>query len=80
LTTIVVLVGYAMPKYYDAFIPVERRREGAEPTTAMEIKGEVARLPVSEIAHGEVRDSSSDQDHKVIKETPPAYHTISLRA
>jgi solute carrier family 6 GABA transporter-like protein 1 len=85
LTIIVVLVGYAMPKYYDAFIPIERRGDATEPTTAMETKGEVAGLHISVMAHAErghgalVRDSSSDQDHKVVKEAPPAYHANSLR-
>tara|TARA_R110002003_G_scaffold126_50_gene11856 strand:+ start:6672 stop:6959 length:288 start_codon:yes stop_codon:yes gene_type:complete len=84
LTIIVVLVGFVMPRYYDAFIPIGRRGEGTEPTTAMETKGDFAGLPVSQIANAEgglARGSSSDRDDKAVKddEAPPAYHSNGLR-
>jgi solute carrier family 6 GABA transporter-like protein 1 len=84
LTIIVVLVGFVMPRYYDAFIPIGRRGEGTEPTTAMETKGDFAGLPVSQIANAEgglARESSSDRDDKAVKddEAPPAYHSNGLR-
>jgi solute carrier family 6 GABA transporter-like protein 1 len=87
LTIIVVLVGAVMPRYYDAFIPFERRGEGTEPTTAMETKGEVAGLPIGEMAHAEsgqgsmVRESSWDHDDKAVKAgaAPPVYRTNGRR-
>ena len=80
LTIVVVMVGFVMPRYYDAFIPLHRRDEGTEPTTAMQTKGELAGMPVAEIANAEgghgtlVRDSSSDQETKAVKEGDSAYH------
>ncbi|OAL55817.1 SNF-domain-containing protein [Pyrenochaeta sp. DS3sAY3a] len=64
LTIIVILVGFVMPRYYDAFIPVERRGEGTEPTMAMETKGELAGKPIREVANAEeglTRENSSGQ-------------------
>jgi solute carrier family 6 GABA transporter-like protein 1 len=83
LTVIVVLTGFVMPRYYDAFIPTTRQGEGTEPTTAMESKGEVSGMPVVKIANAEggrgghlVQESSLDGDDKAVKERepPPAYH------
>jgi solute carrier family 6 GABA transporter-like protein 1 len=45
VTIIVVLLGLVMPRYYDAFIPVQRRLEGTELTVACETKGELAGKP-----------------------------------
>lgn len=64
LTIIVMLTGFVMPRYYDAFIPVERRGEGTEPTMAMETKGELAGKPIREVANAEgglIRENSSGQ-------------------
>ena len=67
LTIIVILVGFVMPRYYDGFIPVERRGEGTEPTVAMDTKGEINGKPVGAIANAEggrsdlMHDSSSGQ-------------------
>lgn len=77
ITIIVILLGFIMPRYYDAFIPTERRYEGTEPTLPMETKGELAGRPIAEVAsaeqgHGVMRDSSSGQemdDDKYIKTT-----------
>jgi solute carrier family 6 GABA transporter-like protein 1 len=87
LTIIVVLTGFVMPRYYDAFIPIERRGEGTEPTVAMETKGEVAGMPVIRIANAESgqaglpRVSSSEGEGRAIKEdAPPPYHSNGLRA
>ncbi|KAF2831426.1 SNF-domain-containing protein, partial [Ophiobolus disseminans] len=84
LTIVVVLVGFTMPRYYDAFIPAERRGEGTEPTTALQSKSELGGVPVTEIASAEgghgtlVRDSLSEQEDKAVKETaPPPYHKNS---
>jgi solute carrier family 6 GABA transporter-like protein 1 len=87
LTIIVVLIGFVMPRYYDAFIPINRRGEGTESTTAMETKGEVSGLPITQIADAEggqgglVRGSSSDHDEKPVKESdaPPKYNSNGLR-
>jgi solute carrier family 6 GABA transporter-like protein 1 len=49
ITMLAVILGYAIPKYYDAFIPVERRREGLEPTVAMQTKGELGGMAIAEV-------------------------------
>ncbi|RYP93419.1 hypothetical protein DL770_000462 [Monosporascus sp. CRB-9-2] len=36
---LLMIVGFVMPRYYDAFIPVHRRAEGTEETAANETKG-----------------------------------------
>lgn len=74
LTILVVLVGFTMPRYYDAFIPIERRGEGTEPTVAMEIKGELAGKPMQEIVHAEhglFRETSSEHESKAVKDDDP---------
>jgi solute carrier family 6 GABA transporter-like protein 1 len=69
LTIIVILLGFVMPRYYDAFIPAERRGEGTEPTVATETKGELAGKPITDTISAEhggaglMRDSSSGQEH-----------------
>lgn len=74
LIIIVVLIGFVMPRYYDAFIPAQRRGEGTEPTVAMETKGEVSGKPVQELSLAEggnggiMRSSSSDIEDKTVKE------------
>lgn len=50
LTMLAIIVGYAMPRYYDALIPVERRSEGTDPTVAMETKHELGGKPVEAMA------------------------------
>lgn len=87
ITIVVVLVGFVMPRYYDAFIPLHRRDEGTELTTAMQTKGEVTGMPILEMANAEggqgtlMRDSSSDQEPKVVKEseTPRFYRSHGAR-
>lgn len=62
LTVVVILSGFVMPRYYDAFIPMGRRGEGTEPTVANETKGELAGKPVREVVNAEgglVRENSS---------------------
>ncbi|KAL6711870.1 hypothetical protein ACN47E_002913 [Coniothyrium glycines] len=79
LTMVVVLAGFVMPRYYDAFIPVHRRSEGTEPTVAMETKSELAGKPIGDIVNAEsglgspLRESSSDHsaapnDDKAVKD------------
>jgi solute carrier family 6 GABA transporter-like protein 1 len=88
LTIVVILAGCVMPRYYDAFIPIERRGEGTEPTTAMDIKGEVSGMTMSQMANAEsgqaalARESSSDHDDTAVKEdeAPPPYKSNGLRA
>ncbi|KAF1932290.1 SNF-domain-containing protein [Didymella exigua CBS 183.55] len=53
LIMVAVILGFTIPRYYDAFIPYERRGEGTEPTVAMETKGEISGAPVSEIVRAE---------------------------
>lgn len=53
LTMVAIILGFTIPRYYDAFIPHERRSEGTEPTVAMEIKGEVASAPASDVVRAE---------------------------
>jgi solute carrier family 6 GABA transporter-like protein 1 len=53
ITMVVVILGFTIPRYYDAFIPYERRDEGTEPTVAMETKGELSGAPVSDLVKAE---------------------------
>ena len=53
LTMVVIILGFTIPRYYDAFIPYERRGEGTEPMYAMETKGEVAGASVSDVVRAE---------------------------
>ncbi|KAG9201119.1 hypothetical protein G6514_006031 [Epicoccum nigrum] len=53
LTMVVIILGFTIPRYYDAFIPYERRGEGTEPTYAMETKGDIAGAHVSDIVRAE---------------------------
>lgn len=53
LTMVVIILGFTIPRYYDAFIPYERRGEGIEPTYAMETKGDIAGAPVSDVIRSE---------------------------
>ena len=50
LTMLAIILGYAIPRYYDAFIPIGRRGEGTEPTSAMITKGELGGRPISNMA------------------------------
>lgn len=83
LTVLVILVGFVMPRYYDAFIPIHRREEGSEPTTAQQTKGELAGMPVSQIVNAEggqaplARESSSEQESKAVKDDTTPYHRTS---
>ena len=54
ITMLVVILGFTIPRYYDAFIPMGRRMEGTETTVAMETKGEIGRRSVqdAEAEHG----------------------------
>ncbi len=67
LTMVVIILGFTVPRYYDAFIPYERRSEGTEPTVAMETKGEIAGAPVSDLVRAEGGEAplvySSSQEH-----------------
>lgn len=76
LTIVVVLFGCVMPRYYDAFIPVQRRGEGTEMTTALETKGEVDGMTIGRLenAEGERDRKGGDGD-----ETPPEYRADGLR-
>lgn len=58
------IFGYAIPRYYDVIIPLERRGEGTEPTMAMETKGELGGRPIGNMAErGEVLpEFESDED------------------
>lgn len=67
LTMVVIILGFTIPRYYDAFVPYERRGEGTEPTVAMETKGEIAGASVSQVIRAEGGGSpaaySSSQEH-----------------
>ncbi|KAF2660352.1 SNF-domain-containing protein [Lophiostoma macrostomum CBS 122681] len=62
ITMLVVILGFTIPRYYDVFIPVERRMEGTDTTVAMETKGEIGgrSLEDAEAEHG--KESGSDGD------------------
>jgi solute carrier family 6 GABA transporter-like protein 1 len=53
LAMVVIILGFTVPRYYDAFIPYERRGEGTEPTVAMETKGEISGAPVRDFVKAE---------------------------
>ena len=67
VTMVVVILGFTIPRYYDAFIPYERRGEGTEPTLAMETKGEIAGAPIGDLVNAESGEArmaySSSQEH-----------------
>ncbi|KAF2678015.1 SNF-domain-containing protein [Lentithecium fluviatile CBS 122367] len=67
ITMLAIIVGYAVPRYYDTLIPIDRRGEGTEPTVAMHTKGELAGRPIGELVIAErgVRgDAESDVEDK----------------
>lgn len=64
LTMLAIILGYAIPRYYDAMIPIERRDEGTETTTAMVTKGELGGRPIANMAER--------------GEAPPAYDSEEL--
>ena len=53
LTMIVIIVGFVMPRYYDAFIPIDRRGDGSEPTVATVTKNELTGRPIRETVNAE---------------------------
>ncbi|KAH9879102.1 hypothetical protein J1614_002537 [Plenodomus biglobosus] len=61
LTMIVMIVGFVMPRYYDAFIPVARRGEGAEPTVAAQTKGDLAGKSIREVVNAEAGLAAGDR-------------------
>lgn len=69
LTMLAIILGYAIPRYYDALIPVERRGEGSEPTMAMETKGELGGRSIANMAErGETPpEYESDEDRARVK-------------
>lgn len=62
ITMLAVIMGYAIPKYYDKLIPVNRRMEGTEPTVAMATKGELAGRPVGDSVGAEAGEGSDDYE------------------
>lgn len=67
---IAVIVGFVMPRYYDAFVPIQRRGEGTEPTVASETKGELAGKPIGEAVNAE-------NGHAGLDRTSSEQHTLS---
>ncbi|KAJ4304517.1 hypothetical protein N0V90_000043 [Kalmusia sp. IMI 367209] len=72
ITMLAIIVGYAIPRYYDKLIPLERRVEGTEPTTAMMTKGELAGRSIADMVGAErgegAKDYESEEDRaKVAK-------------
>jgi solute carrier family 6 GABA transporter-like protein 1 len=69
LTMLGVILGYAIPRYYDALIPMERRGEGTEPRVAMETKNELGGRPIANMAErGEAPpEYESDEDRARVK-------------
>ena len=66
LAMVVIIVGFTVPRYYNAFIPYERRGEGTEPTVAMETKGEIAGAPANDFVRaegGQAPTYASSQEH-----------------
>jgi solute carrier family 6 (neurotransmitter transporter, GABA) member 1 len=73
IAMVAIMFGYAVPRYYDVLIPIDRRNEGSEPTIAMQTKGELAGRPVEEIANAErgvgAEDEISHSSHEKKTET-----------
>ena len=69
LTMLAIILGYAIPRYYDALIPMERRGEGTEPTTATISKCELGGRPIANMAErGEAPHGfDSDEDRNGVK-------------
>jgi solute carrier family 6 GABA transporter-like protein 1 len=53
ITMVVIILGLTIPRYYDAFIPMERRGEGTEPTIAMQTKDEITGAPIGDLVRAE---------------------------
>ncbi|RYP70851.1 hypothetical protein DL771_005226 [Monosporascus sp. 5C6A] len=71
-------VGFVMPRYYDAFIPVHRRAEGTEETVANETKGlerEVELYP----RHGRRRGRSQHGEEGQDREGPRRFEVTLTR-
>jgi len=64
---VAIILGFTVPRYYDAFIPYERRGEGTENTVAMDTKGEIAGATVSDLVKAEGGEAplayGSSQEH-----------------
>lgn len=58
LTMLVIIVGFTVPRYYDAFIPYERRGEGTKPTVAMDTRDEILGTPVCNVVKAERGETS----------------------
>ncbi|KAH7120905.1 hypothetical protein B0J11DRAFT_490598 [Dendryphion nanum] len=54
LGIVAMIIGFVMPRYYDALIPLHRRTEGTEPTEVNRIKGEVVARAVEDAHAREV--------------------------
>jgi len=70
---VLVIAGCIIPRYYNVFIPPQRRAEGTEETVAMQPKGEVIARAVADGGIEAGLDRSSD-DEKILDEektTPP---------
>ena len=52
---IMIVLGFVLPRYYDVFVPPQRRNEGLEPTVANEPKGLIVERAVED---AEARDRS----------------------
>ena len=69
LAMAVIILGFTIPRYYDAFIPMERRGDGTELTVAMETKNEISGAPIGDLARAESGwvqspySSSPEPDH-----------------
>lgn len=56
-----IVLGFVMPRYYNIFIPPQRRHEGLEKTVAGEPKGEVVARAVND-GHLPDQDRSSSEE------------------
>jgi len=61
---IVILLGFIMPRYYDAFIPLHRRHEGTQETVLNEPSEQVESLSItdSEADGGETGQAQKEKD------------------
>lgn len=68
---VLIILGFALPRYYDVLIPPHRRDEGKEQTVAMELKGEVVARAINDGNLPDADRSSSEEKGLEGKEAQP---------
>ena len=79
LGLLMILVGFIIPRYYDVFIPVHRRDEGAEQTVACEPREEVAAKVVDGGSGGAAALDRSSHEGRGSKRLSEDSHHVFLK-